>query len=76
LPPSSRGSFSTQQQPQQPCGTGGNERGWIQLGLCFEDSSTSLIVTLWSAEGLRMMETAKAMALPKPYAIVRVNIYG
>lgn len=49
-------------------------RGWIQLALCFED--TSLVVTLWSAEGLKMMETAKTMALPKPYALVRLCIYG
>lgn len=48
--------------------------GWVQLGLCFEDSN--LIFTLWAAEGLKMIETTESMALPKPYAIARLCMFG
>ena len=71
-PPNCRSSPSPR---SSMCKPRGSDRGWIQLGLCFEEDS-SLIVTLWSAEGLKMMETSQTMALPKPYARVRLCIYG
>ena len=34
------------------------------------------MVTLWAAEGLRMVESTENVALPKPYAIVRLCMFG
>jgi hypothetical protein len=66
-PRSSVSGVSTTQQPREEC-------GWIQLGLSFE--AANLIVTLWAAEGLKMIENAESMALPKPYAMVRLCMFG
>ena len=57
----------------------GNQRprrefGWIQFGLCYEEPN--MIVTVWCAEGLQMVESAESLSLPKPYAIVRLCFYG
>ena len=74
LPPnrSPRGSVSaTSSTPGLPIVS---ERGWIQMGVSFEESS--MIVSIWAAKGLKMMETNKSMALPKPYALARLSIYG
>jgi hypothetical protein len=48
--------------------------GWIQLGVGLEGES--LMVTVWSAEGLPMVESSDSLSLPKPYAIVRLSVYG
>jgi hypothetical protein len=37
---------------------------------------SNLVVTVWSAEGLPMVESAESLSLPKPYAIVRLSVYG
>ena len=50
------------------------ESGWVQFGLTFEEPN--LMITLWGAEGLRMVESANDVALPKPYAIVRLCMFG
>jgi hypothetical protein len=48
--------------------------GWVQLGVGLEGHS--LIVTIWSAEGLPMVDSADSISLPKSYAVVRLSIYG
>ena len=65
------GGSNPQQNPTTAT-TGHN--GWVQLGLGFEESN--LIVTLWAADGLKMVENMESLALPKPYAIVRLCMYG
>ena len=57
-------------QPQPPR----QEIGWIQLGISYEE--TSLIVNLWSAKGLTLMETSTSVSLPRPFALLRLCIYG
>ena len=74
LPPnrSPRGSITATSTTTSSMPLG--ERGWIQMGVSFEESS--LIVSIWAAKGLKMMETNKSMALPKPYALARLSVYG
>ena len=48
--------------------------GWVQLGVGLEGQSLS--VTIWSAEGLPMVESSDSLALPKAYAIIRLSVYG
>ena len=69
---SPRNSFSgtSPHPPKPPSG----DHGWIQLGLGLED--TNLVVNLWAAESLKMVETSESLALPKPYAIVKLCMYG
>ena len=50
------------------------EGGYVQFGLCFEEPN--LLVTLWAAEGLKMVESADDVSLPTPYAIARLCMFG
>ena len=67
------GGSNPQQNPTTTTTTT-THNGWVQLGLGFEESN--LIVTLWAADGLKMVENMESLALPKPYAIVRLCMYG
>ena len=50
------------------------ECGYIQLGFRYEEPN--LMVTLWAAEGLKMVESNNDVSLPFPYAIARLRMYG
>ena len=53
---------------------GGKMYGFTQFGLTFEEPN--LMITLWGAEGLRMVESHNDVSLPKPYCIVRLCMFG
>ena len=44
--------------------------GWIQFSLILEQCN--LYVTVWSAQGLLMIEDEDTLSLPSPYVIVRL----
>ncbi len=64
---------ATAPQLAQPT-TPRRESGYVQLGVSYEEPQ--LMVALWAAEGLRVVESQDDVALPRPYAVVRLGIYG
>lgn len=52
------------------------ESGYVQVGVSFEAARQQMVVALWAAEGLRMVESHEDVALPRPYAVARLGVYG
>ena len=50
------------------------ESGYVQFALSYEEPN--LLVSLWAANKLGMVESAQDVSLPAPYAIVRLCMFG
>ncbi|XP_071744324.1 uncharacterized protein [Lepeophtheirus salmonis] len=75
LPSSSRRSSSTTQLMNNPPPQRSNiDYGQIQMTILYDNKQ--LNVTLWSAENLQGIESSTGYSLPKPYATVRLCVFG